>query len=298
MIEQTLLFFYKYRSKALSFAAVLFLNYSLSDIAVQVADYYLQSEPPSMQLRRAPTARKPDQLSHQELKNAILGGPLFSGARDPESDNSAVEKPSGPQVSEEFSKLGLELTGTVTGPDWFSRAYIKVKNSKDPGLQEGRAYKIGAMVQDSKVLWIGRDKVLLFYNGAREWLYLYPVEKKPAEKKSVFGSGAAVKRVMSRGDLNKQVFNNLNNIMKGIAVGPNFVGGKMDGYLIRKIKPNNVLYSLGARSGDIVKAVNGHAIDDIKKVLKLWEGMREERQIRVDLLRGGKIVTYDFEIRN
>lgn len=301
-MERLIFIFYRFRGSIFTFTAVVLFNYALADIAVRISEHLLQPEAPKFSPQRKAKQGSGRQSSLTELKAAILKGPLFpnSDPGDGAENKSDIDSNSLPQASVQFEKLGLVLTGTVTGPSWFSRAYIKSARTKDENLKNGRAFKLGQVIDGAKLTWISRDKVYLLYDNNKEVLYLYPQEeKKESRNGSVpsLKSGKTIKKVMSKGDLNKKIFNNLNNIMKGIAVKPYFKGGKMDGYLIKKIKRTNVLHSLGARSGDIVKAVNDHKINDIKKVLKLWEGMREERQIKVDILRRGQIVTYDFEIR-
>ena len=41
---------------------------------------------------------------------------------------------------------------------------------------------------------------------------------------------------------------------------------------------------MGARSGDIVKRVNGHVIDSTPKLMKLWESLKNEPKITMLIL--------------
>jgi type II secretion system protein C len=297
-MERFIAFFYRYRFKLALMFSILALDLVLSGIILNAVNYWLREPVPPFAPYSIEITDKIKMASLEDYLQKILNGTFFQKP-SASGENPAITNV--PTESVEFEKLGLVLVGTVTGPQWFSRAFIRANNSKEKKDKYGQAYKIGEKILDGRILWIFRDKVLIKYSGKKEYLYLHPQEK--TEKKGtsapvVSGGGETFSKVMTRGELNKQIFNNLNNIMKGLAVGPNFKGSKMDGYKLKRVQPTNVLYSLGARSGDIVKAVNGHKIDDITKLLKLWERMRTEKNIKVDLERQGKIVTYDFSIRD
>ena len=60
------------------------------------------------------------------------------------------------------------------------------------------------------------------------------------------------------------------------------------------VNPDNYLYEIGARSGDVIKRINGHPIDSTEKLYKIWSGLPQESRVVLDLDRGGKTVTYDY----
>ncbi len=301
-MDKLLYIFYQYRQTILLIIALMFVNYALARLAIVFIEPLIEIPVVSFQPYQAQKANAAQKKDFAYYSNAILNSRLFPDLMTKDNNetngsNLSTMDTMGP----EFKKLGLSLLGTITGPSWFSRAYIKSTRSKDPKEKSGKAYKRGETINGAKLVLIRRDRVKMIYQGQAEWLYLYPKKQKKKPKPNApnqMQSSRTIKRVMTRGDLQKKVFGNLNNIMKGIAIMPHFQGGKMNGYRIKKIHPSNVLYSLGARSGDIVKAVNGHQIDDIKKVLKLWERVQKENNIRVDILRRGSIISYDFNIRN
>jgi general secretion pathway protein C len=55
---------------------------------------------------------------------------------------------------------------------------------------------------------------------------------------------------------------------------------------------------LGARGGDIIKRVNGMPLNDTEKMLEIWGSVKSATKITIDLERSGKILTYEFLIRN
>jgi general secretion pathway protein C len=51
------------------------------------------------------------------------------------------------------------------------------------------------------------------------------------------------------------------------------------------------------RSGDLVKRVNGHELNQIDQMYKLWENIKDDSRITVDIERNSQIYSFDFEIR-
>lgn len=300
-MENIIVFFYRYRFKLALILGIFSLDYAFSTVVLTTVEYWLRPEPAPFVRYTKKSVTTAAVMPLESYKSKIIGSSLFpsiNNSSGTDSDNPLLAA-NIPNV--EFEKLGLVLTGTVTGPKWFSRAYIRSSKAKEKKDKFGRAYKIGQNVLGGKLLWVWRRRVLIRYNGAKEILYLYPPKKDPKGKKggaSSYASAQTFNQTMTRGELNKKIFGNLNNVMKGLAVGPNFKGSKMEGYKLKRVRRSNVLYNMGARSGDVVMAVNGHKIDDIKKVLKIWERIKTEKNIKVDLKRGGKIVTYNFNIKD
>jgi general secretion pathway protein C len=62
------------------------------------------------------------------------------------------------------------------------------------------------------------------------------------------------------------------------------------------VRPYNILYRLGARSGDVIKRINGQMLDSTQKLYTMWESMKNDSRISIDLEREGKNLRYDFNI--
>ena len=85
---------------------------------------------------------------------------------------------------------------------------------------------------------------------------------------------------------------------EGAQFGPHLVNGRIEGYKIARVNDDHVFAKLGARSGDIIRKVNGYALSDTERMLDLWKAIRTAPEVKIELEREGKTITYDFQIRN
>ena len=103
--------------------------------------------------------------------------------------------------------------------------------------------------------------------------------------------------MLSRSDVENRVFSRVNEILTQIAISPYLVDGQMEGLRLIRVPKGNIVYELGGRSGDLVKRVNGHELNKIDQMYMLWENIKDDSQITVDLERNNQIYSFDFEIR-
>ncbi|RKX98752.1 MAG: general secretion pathway protein GspC, partial [Spirochaetes bacterium] len=106
-----------------------------------------------------------------------------------------------------------------------------------------------------------------------------------------------IKRILSRSDVETKLFQRVNEILSQVAISPYLVNGKMEGIRLVRVPRNNIVYELGGRSGDIIRRVNGHELTQIDQMYKLWENIKDDRFITVDIQRNNQLITYNFEIR-
>lgn len=222
-----------------------------------------------------------------EQYNAILESGFFKLA-DPSSN---IE--TGPQTTEISSLDSLELMGTITGPRSIARAMIKKKGEKNPEI-----FKLYTDVYGYTLVSIRNTRVYLKSGEEKVQLDLFAKKKDSnvSSAKSGPQTGRRIKRTFSRSEIKQKVLNNLDNAMRGLLAGPYRKGGQVVGFQLKKVKPYNILYKMGARSGDVVKRINGHAVDSTQKLYKLWDTLKNESKIVVDIERKGSLMTFDLVI--
>lgn len=80
-------------------------------------------------------------------------------------------------------------------------------------------------------------------------------------------------------------------------VVPNYQNQKYDGFKLVGVRPGSLYRALGIRSGDVIKSVNGTAIDSPTKALELFEQLKTSSDIKVDIERRGQPKTLSFNIQ-
>ncbi len=241
-----------------------------------------------------PQRRPPSQVERPaEMVSSILDSGFFMVG-----EPIAVEENNEPAVSAEASQL--TLMGTITGPASIARALIKKHGEKEPSVFAVRwiSSEINNNVYGYKLIWIGDTKVTLDNNGARFVLDMNAKEEPPASRRgpSTPTGASSVNKSISRAEIRQKVMNNVDEAMKGLVAGPYRKNNKIEGYILRKVSPDNILYTLGARSGDVVKRINGKELNSTAKLYQMWQALPNESKITVDLERRGKLITYDLNI--
>lgn len=202
---------------------------------------------------------------------------------------------SGDDIDDVSSALSdLKLLGTVTGPSDIARALILKKGEKQPGV-----FKLWKDVYGFSITGIEPSKVYLKKNSQKYTLNLYDKkEKAPAVKSSSpdASAGGNVKRNISRSEMQQKVMNNIDNAMQGIQAGPHRVNDQIEGFKIIRIRPYNILFEYGIRSGDIIKRINGKKVDSTEKLFNMWQGIKNESKMVIDVDRNGQIITFELNI--
>jgi type II secretion system protein C len=188
----------------------------------------------------------------------------------------------------------LKLLGTVTGSSSIARALILKKGEKQPGV-----FKLWKDVYGFSLTGIDATKIYLKKGGQKYTLNLYEKkEKTPSAKNAPLegASGGNIKRNISRSEMQQKVMNNIDNAMQGIQAGPHRVNDQIEGFKIIRIRPYNILFEYGIRSGDIIKRINGKKVDSTEKLFNMWQGMKNESKMIIDLDRNGQIMTFELNI--
>lgn len=205
------------------------------------------------------------------------------------SSNSADES------GEASSAVGdFKLIGTVTGPPNIARALILKKGENQPGV-----FKLGKNLFGFIITGIESSKIYLKKNSETFTLNLYEKKEFPTPDKQAGNegsSGGVVKKSISRAEMQQKVMNDIDNAMQGIQAGPHRVNGQIEGFKIIRIRPYNILYEYGIRSGDIIKRINGKKVDSTEKMFNMWQGMKNESKMIIDVDRNGQIVTFELNI--
>lgn len=89
---------------------------------------------------------------------------------------------------------------------------------------------------------------------------------------------------------------NLDKLYTEIRAVPNFAGGKVSGMKVLSVKNGSIFAKLGLRRGDVLQKINGLELD-VKRGFEIFNKLKEESNIRLDLIRQGQPTTLEYEIR-
>lgn len=274
---------------ALNTAAALFVSFMMALTASNI--YRFVAAPavvPNQPVRQSsrPARPRPSFADYRQIVDST-----FFRVAQPMSVSASAAAQAAPAVSESE----LQLLGTISGPPEVSRALIKKKT--DP---EAKVYGMWKDVYGYRIVRITESKVHLKIGKEIRILDMYADLQKEQQKPAVQAAGPAqqsnLKQNLSRSELQQKVLKNIDNALQGVRAGPYRVDGRIEGYKIFRIRPYNVLYKLGARPGDIIKRINNNPVNSTEKLYQIWESVKTDSRITVDLERGGQMLKYEFNI--
>jgi general secretion pathway protein C len=167
------------------------------------------------------------------------------------------------------------------------------------------------MIQDqARVVAISRCKVVVLRGGAEEIIECpEPDARKKGGRSSVRYSGSTaksddsnVKKVSdSEYVIDEEVvessLGNINQLLTQIRVVPNFQDGKADGFKLFAIKPQSIFAKIGLKNGDVIRKVNDQDITSPEKAFGVFQQLRNEKNLSVEISRRGQNQTLSYEIR-
>jgi len=208
------------------------------------------------------------------------------------------------------------LVGTIVSSSPAARRAILWAD----GMKQPKAFREKEEVEPGAVLSsIERDKVWIARGKEREKLDLLPVGSRvrPTTAAPPAAPQASAPPVSSApppaGDIRverlaenrysideagvAQLSGNFNQFMSQIRMIPYFEGNKSSGYRIAAIRPGTTFERLGFQGGDILQQVNGVDLSTPEKLYTVFQNLKDEKKVSVNILRQGQKSTLTYEIR-
>lgn len=216
----------------------------------------------------------------------------------------SIEQTSSARVTGTTPLTSLVLSGTYVGT--MSYAIIVDKSS---GTQD--VFTPGEKVFDAGVLkTVERNRVILDVNGSTAYLEIPEDLGEEAMRSAVRqsqrgrpGGGPRLSKkvgerewVIDRGAVLDSL-KDMSKIMTDARLTPRTENGKVVGFLITEIRRRGVFDALGLKNGDVLRRVNGYAIDSPEKAVQVLSSLRGQKSIKLDLVRGGKPMSFSYDIR-
>ncbi|MCJ7500075.1 hypothetical protein MUP29_07440 [bacterium] len=249
----------------------------------------------------------------QQPDAAVIFQRNLFGSKVLNTSSPAAEKTEADMEGLPESTLPLKLLGTVVQVNG-KRSFAIIQ---DTGTSEEQLHFVGDEIREGTVITsVARNRVVLLRNGQEEILEKDDDQSAAAPQSSRARPARAPRTptqaqeseavtVRKVGDNNfvmdrrevEGVLQDFNKLLTQIRVVPHFADGKPDGFKIFNIRPGSLFASLGMVNGDIIKRVNGLDITGPEQALQMFQQLRDESQVTVDLERFRKNLTLQYEIR-
>jgi general secretion pathway protein C len=232
----------------------------------------------------------------------------YSGITDRNLFNTQAETDSTPAALNvetlEQTSLNLKLWGTVTGSEQEAFAVIE-----EAGNRKQNLFRIGDTIQDATVKMILREKVVLSVKGKDEILEIEKAVGRAGGASPLMSRGPSpadggaarprvrTQRITLRRSMIDNAIQDVNQLLTQVNVRPHFHQGQPDGLMLSRIKPNSLFMRMGLRNGDVISGVNGRNIQSVDDALGFYESLRSADKVMVQLKRGGRERTIEYNIR-
>jgi general secretion pathway protein C len=244
--------------------------------------------------------------------DAMIGRSLDAAPRFTtplERDRAAIEPRR--ELSDYSSVLERGLFGEGRGPSSAPAAETSV--FKLIGTIEGETFS-GAVLEDttgqafyrihqklpdgSQIIKIGRDsiKIKRADGGTTELQVddgtkIVNVKTGAGVKKLGEGKFMLDQREVTAGT------ENMNQLLTQARALPYVEQGKTVGFRISEIVPGSLYDKIGLQNGDVIQKINSQDVDDPAKFFQMYQNLKEERNVSIDMIRGGQRQTVNYEIR-
>ena len=193
----------------------------------------------------------------------------------------------------------LKLLGVVIGDHEGVSAIVEELSSKRQLF-----FRLHDQIPDvGEISEIRRDGIVVRQGDQQELLELaaLQVEKPPSAPVTAGAAvapvpGSPVRTVLDRRDV-EQAMGDLPKLLSQARAVPYLVNGAMNGFRLDFVAPSSFYEKIGLRYGDVLQQVNGVDIRDPGTMLTLFQQLRNEKTVKLDVLRNNQRTAMTFDIR-
>lgn len=215
----------------------------------------------------------------------------------PAASTAVSDQSTAPAAAPLETAKKIVLLGTVMGREGGMMAVLEDLATKKQSL-----YRLGSPVPNvGTLVEIEKNRVLFRDGEQEEWLSYAPAQQAgvstsgyaPPVAKTAAGSQ---RRVIDRREVNAALEDTTRLLVQAQAV-PYLTDGTLDGFRLYNVVPLGFFDKLGLQTNDILQRINGVEIRDPGMMLTLFQQLRQERSVRLDLVRSTQRQTLLYEIR-
>jgi len=193
----------------------------------------------------------------------------------------------------------LKLLGVVIGDREGVSAIVEELSSKRQLF-----FRLRDQIPDvGEISEIRRDGIVIRQGDQQELLELAvsqiekpPSAPAPTASAVVPAPGSPVRATLDRREV-EQAMGDLPKLLSQARAVPYMVNGTMNGFRLDFIAPSSFYEKIGLKYGDVLQQVNGVDIRDPGTMLTLFQQLRNERSVKLDVLRNNQRTAMTFDIR-
>ena len=193
----------------------------------------------------------------------------------------------------------LKLLGVVIGDRDGVSAIVEELTSKRQLF-----FRLHDQIPDvGEISEIRRDGIVVRQGDQQELLELaaLQIEKPPSAPVTAASAvvpvpGSPVRTVLDRREV-EQAVGDLPKLLSQARAVPYMVNGAMNGFRLDFIAPSSFYEKIGLKYGDVLQQVNGVDIRDPGTMLTLFQQLRYEKTVKLDVLRNNQRTAMTFDIR-
>jgi general secretion pathway protein C len=206
----------------------------------------------------------------------------------------------GPAVRASIGAAGkIRMIGVVFNEQRGIFAIVEELSSKKQAL-----YRLHEEIPDvGEVSEIHPGSMVVRQGDQEELLTLAVTEKPPAPAgPAAAGSppaqaqGSPLRKVIDRREV-EQAMSDLPKLLTQARAVPNMVNGALNGFRIDYVAPASFYEKIGILAGDVLQRVNGVDIRDPTTMLNLLQQLKNERMVKLDMVRNNQKSTVTYELR-
>lgn len=259
---------------------------------------YLPPEPAFLRPTEAETGVS-GASSAERLARDVQASGLFALPAAPLAHTTSQGLPPGASAAMRASigaAAKIRLIGVVFGNERGVFAIVEELGSKRQAL-----YRLHEQIPDiGEVTDIRPGGMVVRLGALEELLELATVEKPMstavAATTAAHQAGAPLHRVVDRREV-EQAMSDLPKLMTQARAVPNMVNGTLNGFRIDYIAPTSFYEKIGIQSGDVLQRVNGVDIRDPSTMFNLLQQLKNERTVKLDMVRNNQRSTMTYELR-
>lgn len=210
---------------------------------------------------------------------------------NPFAPGGTIERPAPVTSDLARTSLNLVLSGVMLGSKG-GCALLSADGAPEAAYCMGEAILPGVRLDA-----LYRDRIVISRNGVRELVMLKDADTValasgavPAQ--SIVQTISPRRHVVQRRELQQQL--NRPEFLSQALIVPNPGGG---GFLVREVQSGSLYEQLGLRPGDVIRAVNGQALQSVDQVMQMYQQFSTMGRVVVEVQRQGRTESLYYDMR-